>query len=140
MLAPLPPATARLLAAAVAASRCGLGLVAFVVPTVPAVPWVGSAEAGRRGARLFARTLGGRDLALGAGLLRALLRDEPLGGWVGAGALADGGDLLATLWAFDELPRRSRWLIVAITAGAALAGLACLPSLRSSASPAGAGS
>jgi hypothetical protein len=116
-------------AGAIAVLRCALGATAFVLPTLPAGPWVGRDEARRLGARLFARTLGGRDLALGAGLLVALARDEPLSGWAGAAALADAGDLLATLSSFRRLPPRWRWLIVATTLGAAAAGLACLPSV-----------
>lgn len=125
----LAPATARLLAALIAALRCALGISAYLLPGLPAAPWIGRAEARRTGARLFARTLGGRDLALGVGLLAALWRDEPITGWAAAGALADAGDLVATLVSFDRLPRRSRWLIVATTAGAALGGLASLTSL-----------
>jgi len=112
---------ARQAAGAVAAARTVLGVVAFVAPSLPARPWVGAEEAGRPGTRLFARTLGARDLALGLGAILAMRHESSMRGWVEAGGLADTGDTVATLIAFRGLPRRSRWLVLSSTVGAAIA-------------------
>jgi hypothetical protein len=125
----VPAPQARRLAGVLASLRCALGVAAYLAPALPAGPWIGREEGRRDGARLFARALGVRDLALGIGLLGARSRGEPLRGWAGAGALADGGDLLATLVAFRQLPRRSRWLVLAVTAGATAAGAVARSSL-----------
>lgn len=114
-------ARARKAAGVVAAGRAALGVVAFVAPSLPARPWVGHGEALRPAVRLFARTLGARDLALGLGALLALRHGGHVRGWVEAGGLADTGDAVATLVAFRDLPRRTRWLVLASTAGAAAA-------------------
>ncbi len=102
--------------------RCAIGLSALVAPTLPARPWVGEHEAKRSAVRLFARTLGGRDLALGLGAMLAPNTRRGLSSWVTLGALADAGDFLATVLAFKQLPRWSRWLILSITLGAAVVG------------------
>ncbi len=98
-----------------------------MLPRLPSAPWVGRDEADRPSVRLFARALGGRDLALGLGCVLALRKGRRARGWVEAGALADAGDTLATLLAFSSLPRRSRVGILALTIGAALAGGALAP-------------
>jgi hypothetical protein len=88
---------------------------------------VGGAEASRTSVRLFARTLGGRDLALGLGALLAETNRRPVRGWIEAGALADAGDTLATVLVFSKLPRWSRWLILASTVGAVTLGALLAP-------------
>jgi hypothetical protein len=75
------------------------------------------------GARLFARMLGGRDLALGLGVVIAVDRGAPLRGWLEAGALADGVDAVGALLARDELSPQAAIGSVAIGGGAALAGM-----------------
>ena len=87
--------------------------------TVPARPWVGRDEAARPSVRLFARTLGARDLALGLGALLALRSGGDVRGWIEAGGLADAGDTVATLANFADLPRVTRWGVLASTVGAA---------------------
>lgn len=111
-------------ATAVAAGRVALGLAALARPEVPARPWVG-ASAGDLAAEVFGRALGGRDLALGLGALAALRQPRPAAAaWVAAGALSDALDVAATVAAWPELPRYTRWLVVASAGGAALAGAA----------------
>src|ERR1700751_5715186 len=61
-------------AAAVAAARFAIGVLALAGPGVPSRPWVGvgaEAEEGTAGlaARVLGRALGGRDLSLGPGAL-----------------------------------------------------------------------
>ena len=120
-------------ARAVAAGRVALGLAALAWPSVPARPWVGAA-ADDLAARVFGRALGARDLALGLGALTALQRPAADPGsacaWVAAGALSDALDVAASLSAWRELPRGSRWLVVASAGGAALAGAAGALALR----------
>jgi hypothetical protein len=108
-------------AAAVALGRTALGVAALVSPTLIARPWVG--EVSGPALRVLGRALGGRDLALGLGALAALRQDTGAGAaWVGAGALSDSLDVLATLTAWRELPPAGRWLVLGTAGGAALAG------------------
>jgi len=116
-------------AVTVAAGRVALGLAALAWPSVPARPWVGAA-ADDLAARVFGRALGARDVALGLGALAAL--QLPAAGpgsasaWVAAGALSDALDVAASLASWRELPRVTRWLVVASAGGAALAGAAAV--------------
>ena len=116
-------------AVAVAAGRVALGLTALAWPAVPARPWVGAA-ADDLTAQVFGRALGARDLALGLGALAALQRPSAEPGsaaaWVAAGALSDALDVAASLASWRELPRVTRWLVVASAGGAALAGAAAV--------------
>jgi hypothetical protein len=112
---------ARRLALALAAGRVGVGGVAVLAPRVMANPWIG--ERGNDPlAAVLARALGGRDLALGVGVLMASRRGQPLRGWVEAGALADLVDAAVTLAAFGRLPNRGRLLVLAAAGGAAMVG------------------
>jgi hypothetical protein len=114
---------ARNLAQLIAWGRIGLGTTAMVAPTLVSRPWVGDA-ATEPATRLFARTMGGRDLALGIGALRALaVSDDESRPWVALGGVADLVDAMATVVAFGQLPRRSRWGIMAVTLGAALVSI-----------------
>ncbi len=121
------PSLLRRGATAVAAGRVAIGVTALAWPAVPARPWVGAA-ADNVAARVFGRALGARDLALGLGALAALQGPAAAAGparaWVGAGALSDALDVAATLASWRELPRFTRWLVVASAGGAALAGVA----------------
>jgi hypothetical protein len=112
--------TLRWMARAIAWARVGLGTAAVVAPPVVTRPWVGD-SANTPSAKLLARTLGGRDLALGVGTLRALSRsDEEARPWVALAGVSDAVDALATVVAFAWLPRRTRWLILGASVGAAL--------------------
>jgi hypothetical protein len=117
--APLPPAWARTLAFATAIARCALGVTALVAPGLPLRPWVGAKDAAHPSSRLLARALGGRDLALGLGVILAFRNETPVRGWVEAGGLADAGDLAITAASFPRLPAAGRWMV----AGAAGAGV-----------------
>ncbi len=108
-------------AEAIAWARIGIGAAAVAKPPVPARPWVGTI-ADRPEARVLSRALGGRDLALGVGALRAARRGESVRLWVWAGVLADAVDVTATLLGFRALPRRGRWLVLAAAAGGAVGG------------------
>jgi hypothetical protein len=68
--------------------------------------------------------MGGRDLALGIGAIRALgVSDQEARPWVALGGIADAVDALATVLAFGSLPRRGRWGILAVTVGAAVVSI-----------------
>ncbi len=116
----MDPDLARRLARLVAWGRVGIGVTALAAPTLMARPWIG-APAGDTASRLLARTMGGRDLALGLGAARALARtDGEARPWVALGGMADAVDALASLVVFRSLPRITRWGILASTVGAAL--------------------
>jgi hypothetical protein len=121
----------RQLAYLVAWGRIGLGVTAVVAPNVVARPWIGEA-AHSAGARLLARAMGGRDLALGLGALRGLAQSDQTGRpWVALGGLADGIDALVTVVAFRSLPRRTRWGIAALTIGASAVSVRAASALDS---------
>lgn len=109
--------------------RIALGVTAIVAPRLPAVPWVGDAEARRTSLQLFARSLGARDVALGLGPVLALRHDAPARGWVEAGGLADAGDLVGTLVAWRTLPRRTRLVMLGIITGSMVASRVLATSL-----------
>src|ERR687885_1046148 len=111
---------ARQIAEAVAWGRIGIGITALLAPTVPLRPWVGRDFAWQPRAKLLARSLGVRDLALGLGAILALRHDAPVRGWVEGAGVCDAGDVLATLLAFGKLPKAGRWLVVLSAGGAAV--------------------
>ncbi len=113
-------------AVGLALARTALGVVAFLAPSVPARPWIGD-EARGSGAKLLARALGARDVALGAGLLLADRHDRPIRGWLEAGGLADAGDVLATILGWRSTPRAGRWMVLAAASGGVAAAAALAP-------------
>ncbi len=95
----------------------------MVAPGLVSRPWIGDVGA-QPAPRLLARAMGGRDLALGLGALRALaVSDDESRPWVALGGVADLVDAMATAVAFSRLPPRSRWAIMAVTLGAALVSI-----------------
>ena len=116
-------------ATALAAARTAIGVVALAAPTLVTRPWLGPDRG--PAARVLGRALGGRDLVLGLGALAALQQPQtgsrPAGHpgiWIGAGALSDAMDVLATMAAWDELPPVGRWLVAMSAGGAAVVGAA----------------
>jgi len=105
--------------------RIALGVVAVAAPTLPTRPWVGT-DAGRASTKTLARALGARDVALGLGTLLAQRHRSPVRGWLEASALADAGDVIATLADWGSRPRLGRLGVIAAAAGgaAACSGLA----------------
>ena len=112
----------RQIARALAWVRIGIGVSAIVAPELPARPWVGRSDAAT--VKTLGRALGGRDVALGLGVLVADATRQPERAWVLAGALADALDVLATSLTFGELPRFGRWLVVAAAGTGAVGGVA----------------
>lgn len=115
-------ATARRGAVALSAARVALGVTALAFPAAVARPWVGAAGDDLAG-EVLGRALGARDVALGLGALAAL-RDGPARGWLAAGALSDGFDVITSVVSWAQLPRGTRWLVAASAGAASLAGAA----------------
>ena len=96
---------ARALATGLSLNRVGFGLAYLVAPSRAGKGWIGRA-ARDPATQVFARGHGARDIALGAGALGTLVRDQPRQArdWMCAQALADGTDLAATLASRRRLP------------------------------------
>jgi len=110
--------------AGIAVGRVGLGAGALVAPRPLLAMWVGETAAAGPAAQVFGRALAGRDLALGALALRAVVAGRPKAARAATalGAFADGVDMVATLRAWPELPGGRRWLVLGLTLGATVAG------------------
>lgn len=119
-----------LVAGTIALGRVTIGVTAMCFPTALARPWVGGDSARSANVRTLSRALGARDLALGAGALRALAMRASGGAgseaayWVAAGGLADAADAAATVLGWRKLSRTGRWAVLAAASGAAVASLA----------------
>jgi hypothetical protein len=111
----------------------------MAAPTLMTRPWIGEAAAGPE-ARLLGRAMGGRDLALGIGTLRALGVDgAEARPWVALAGVADAVDATVTLCAFRRLPTPSRWAILAATLGAAVVSFRVAAALEPPLEPVGTG-
>jgi hypothetical protein len=116
MTSPVPHRLAQF----VALGRVAIGVTALCAPTIMTRPWIGAGAEGAD-ARLLARTMGGRDLALGLGTLRALgVDDAEARPWVALAGMADAVDAAVTVAAMRRLPRTTRWAVLAATVGAAV--------------------
>lgn len=118
----------RTLATAVAAGRVGFGAGLALAPGAVAAPWIG-ADAKNARTQMLVRGFGVRDVALGLGGLRSL-RGGGAGAtrwWFAAQSVSDASDLLTTLAAGHELPRRVRIGVAALAATGA--GIGCAVAL-----------
>jgi hypothetical protein len=102
-------ANLRRLAVANAGARVAIGVAFLVAPRALGGLWFGK-EASRPVAGLVTRMVAARDLVLGAGMLRALSRGEPVRPWFGLAVGVDAVDGLAALAARKHLPK---WTVVA---------------------------
>jgi hypothetical protein len=109
-------------AVALARGRIAFGAAALSAPGLVSRVMFGP-DGSRPGTRLLARMVGGRDVALGLGVVIALDRGAPVRGWLEACSLADGVDLVGCLIARNEIPRATFVSTVALAGGAALAGI-----------------
>lgn len=109
-------------AVALARGRIAFGAAALAAPGLVSHVMFGR-DGSRPGTRLLARMVGGRDVALGLGVVIALDRGAPVRGWLEACSLADGVDLVGCLIARNEIPRATFVSTVALAGGAALAGI-----------------
>ncbi len=108
--------------------RAVLGGALLVAPAKTAEPWIGP-EAALTASQVVIRAMGARDISLGLGTLVAL-REERVRPWLAAGVLADAADLVVTAIAGRALPPAGRTGVMALAAGATVAGLALLRELR----------
>jgi hypothetical protein len=101
-----------------ALGRIAIGGALTVAPGLVTRLWVG--EAGTA-AKVLGAGFGARDVAIGAGLWRALDAGDDTRPWLLAGAVSDVADLAATLAARRSLPLLGRVGVAAVaTTGAAL--------------------
>jgi stage V sporulation protein SpoVS len=107
-----------------AAVRTAIGTVAVTRPSLAVRPWVGTAAATSLPSRVLGRAAGARDLALGAGALLAVGRDDitALRRWTAAGAVCEAVQAITILGTWRELPRSGRMLVVGSAAMAAALG------------------
>lgn len=121
----------KLLAGGLAANRIAFGLNYLARPGEARKSWIGRA-ADRPGTQVMTRSQGVRDVALGAGALRALARDDvaELRAWVAGHAVCDLADLVATWIARDDLPKRSSRLAMVIAGVSTLVGGAAVTGLH----------
>ncbi len=111
----------RAAAQVLAAGRVAVGLALIAVPGRIGASWIGPEAAGA-GTQVFARALGARDVALGAGALWALRQGDPARRWLAWGAAVDAVDFGATLGA-SGIPARGKFVTAAIAGGALAAGV-----------------
>lgn len=111
-----------------AINRIAFGAGLLLVPSRAGRSWLGPA-AQRRSTQVFARGLGARDLALGAGALLALQRGEPAQRWFQGQLISDATDFVATLAAGRRIPPAPRLFALAVAGGSTAVAAACsLPS------------
>ena len=91
-------------------TRVLFGVVASSVPEKVGSTWIGE-DASRESSKVVFRALGLRDIALGAGMVEASVRDEAAP-WLAVAMLSDLGDFTATVIARNKIDPRA----VAITA------------------------
>ena len=115
------------------AGRVVIGVALLLTPSRAGRGWIGY-TAVQPGARVILRAVGGRDLVLGLGGLRALSTGSETRHWAQAAMIADAADATATLLAFRHLPARGRWLALLIAGGAAIAGAKAITDLDEPAS------
>jgi hypothetical protein len=108
-----------------AGGRIGFGALLLAQPGSIVSAWIGQ-EGRHAGPQTLGRSVGARDLALGAGALAA--SDESVTAWLIAALVADVTDLLATVGAGRGIPLRSRLLVGMAALGGTLGGIAALAS------------
>ena len=102
---------------ALAITRVAIGAVLVAVPGPALRAWLGG-QADSPAARLLARSVGGRDIALGLGAIFALRHGASVGGWLEGGLVADATDGLAMVAASRRLPAARVLAALAPTIGA----------------------
>lgn len=99
-------------------SRVLFGMVASSMPERIGSTWIGE-DASRQSSRVVFRALGFRDIALGAGMVEASLRDGAAP-WLAVAMLSDLGDFTATVIAKDRIDPRSVLITSFLTGSATL--------------------
>ena len=109
---------------AYAGGRLVIGVLLFLFPRRVMGGLAGGREEMTPALVLVTRLLGVRDAILGAGTLAAIEEGDAvrLRTWMTYGAIADGGDALATLAGYRHLPRFKRFGLLAVASGGAATG------------------
>ncbi|MGH2818209.1 MAG: hypothetical protein ACRDJS_07075 [Actinomycetota bacterium] len=102
--------------------RMLLGGFALLAPRRFERMWVGDAAEGTL-SHMATRGLGGRDVAIGLGILKAMEQGGGVRGWLEAGAVADASDALGTLSAWGALPKWRALFLLVLEVGAACVGM-----------------
>jgi hypothetical protein len=106
-------------------SRVGIGLALIANPRLVTGMWLGRPSF-HPAAKVLARALGIRDLAIGLGVLAAAGSGRSPRPWLVAGALADAFDVVATIIEADSLPDTAVPVVVATGGAGAAIGLYAL--------------
>jgi hypothetical protein len=103
-----------------AGGRVAIGVLLFLFPDRVLRGMFGSSPA----VSFLGRLVGARDLIIGAGTLVALQSgdDTDVSPWMTYGAAADAADALATLVAYQHLPRFKRFGLLLMALGGAGTG------------------
>ncbi len=101
-------------------ARASIGLALFLFPELAGRIWLGRATQ-LPPTKTALRAVGGRDLAIGLGMVSAAKRGGSIPRWLIAGSIADSADAVATLMSYRDLPARRRLAIV-LTAALAVGG------------------
>jgi hypothetical protein len=101
------------------AGRALIGVALLAAPAPIARAWVGADDTPTT---VLTRSLGARDLVIGAGLVLAAARDGDPSRWLVGGVLADAVDGIFTLAAGDDIPSNGRVATTALAGGAVLFG------------------
>jgi hypothetical protein len=102
--------------------RILIGSFALVAPRRFERMWIGDATEGTP-SHMATRGLGGRDVAIGIGILKTMENGGPVRGWLEAGAVADASDALGTLSAWGALPKWKALSFLVLEVGAAYVGM-----------------
>ena len=106
-----------------------LGRLAFGGAALLAPATTGRMLAGEGGAtpdaQAFLRGIGGREIGLSLGLLRALREGSPLSSWLAAGVMFDAGDMAGLACAWPRLAPDKRVPGLAMAAAAGRSVLRC---------------
>lgn len=107
-----------------------LGRLAFGAAALAAPVTSGRLLAGEGGATpdaaAFLRGMGGREIGIGLGLLKALRDGSPVAPWLVAGVLADAGDATGIVGSWSGMAPEKRVPGLTMAGGAALAGIVLL--------------
>jgi hypothetical protein len=109
------------LARGLALNRISFGAGLILAPGLYARTWIGGLAANDDRARLLARALGVRDLALGTGGLLALRAGDHdrAREWFAAQGVSDAVDFVATVAAGRDVPLPARVFAATVAAGSA---------------------
>ena len=112
------------LAKSYAGGRIGIGILLLLFPRRMVRGLWGASAAASPAVLFFTRLVGARDAILGAGTMAALQGEgtAAVRPWMSYGAAADAVDAVATLLAYQHLPKRKRFVLLLMASGGAATG------------------